>query len=92
MGDESREEMVERVSSFSPVDYEILQFFEEHDILASPKVVAVNIDYDRQYVSKRLGELRDLDLLRKDESGLYELTDYARSFLDGEVDPEKLEE
>ncbi|WP_138006548.1 MarR family transcriptional regulator [Halalkalirubrum salinum] len=82
--------MVERVSWFSPVDYEILMFFENHDILASPKVIAVNIDYDRQYTSKNCRKLAEVDLLRKDESGLYGLTEKGRSFLAGSVDPSEL--
>lgn len=92
MGNEKREEMVERVSSFSPVDYEILLFFEEHDILVSPNVIATNIEYDRQYVSKRCRELMDFGLIEKDESGLYELTNFGRDFLAGEVDAEELED
>jgi predicted transcriptional regulator len=85
-------QMVERVSWFSPIDYEILMFFEDHDILASPKVICENIDYDRQYTSKRCRFLADNDLLRKDESGLYELSQRGRKFLKGELDAEDLED
>jgi len=83
--------MVERVSWFSPIDYEILMFFEEHDILASPKVISTNIDYDRQYTSKRCRELLKEGILQKDDSGLYELTAFGRSFLAGEIDADELE-
>jgi len=92
MNDEKPEEMVERVSWFSPVDYEILIFFEDHDILVSPKVIANNIDYDRQYVSKRCVELMDKGLLRKDETSLYELTDLGRDFLEGTIEAPEIEE
>jgi len=92
MDEEIRREMVERVSWFSPVDYEILLFFEDHDILASPKVIASNIDYDRQYVSKRCLNLIEVNLLRKDDSNLYELSDFGRDFLNGNVDAEEIEE
>ncbi|OYR80865.1 phage repressor protein [Halorubrum ezzemoulense] len=84
-------EMVERVSWFSPIDYEILEFFEDHDILASPKVIGVNIDYDRQYTSKRCRVLLDEGLLDQAQSGIYKLSDRGRSFLAGEVDPDTLE-
>ena len=86
------DEMVERVSWFSPVDYEILLFFENHDIEASAKVISANIEYDRQYVSKRLRELADESLLQKnDESGLYELSEHGRDFLAGDLNASDLE-
>ena len=40
--------MVEHVDWLAPVDYAILEFFEEYDIMASPKVIAVNVEYDRR--------------------------------------------
>ncbi|RDZ43428.1 phage repressor protein [Haloferax sp. Atlit-19N] len=82
--------MVERVSWFSPVDYEILLFFEEHDIGVSPKIMAFNIDYDRQYVYKRLRSLVDAGLLASEE-GVYQLTDFGRDFLAGRVDADDVE-
>ncbi|SEP25286.1 hypothetical protein SAMN04487948_12716 [Halogranum amylolyticum] len=84
-------EMVERVSWMSPIDYEILLFFETHDILVSPKVLSVNIGYDRQYTSKRCRVLMDAGILEKDESELYGLSDSGRAFLAGELDAEVLE-
>jgi predicted transcriptional regulator len=84
------ERMVERVSWFSPVDYEIFLFYEEHDILASAKVVAANIDYDRQYVNKRLRKLEDSGLFES-EDGLYRLSDEGRKFLDGRLSVDQVE-
>ena len=86
------QEMVERVSWLSPVDYEVLGFFESHDIVTSPKVLAANIDYDRQYVSKRCQALLSSGLLVQPENGLYELSDLGRDFLAGEVEPEVIED
>lgn len=86
------DEMVERVSWFSPVDYEILLFFGNHDIEASAKVISANIEYDRQYVNKRLRELAEEGLLQKnEESGLYELSELGREFLSGDLDASDLE-
>lgn len=84
-------EMVERVRWMSPIDYEILLFFEEHDIFVSPKVLGANIDYDRQYTSKRCRKLMDEGILQKDESGLYTLTEKGRRFLAGDLDASELE-
>lgn len=85
-------DMVERVSWMSPIDYEILLFYDNHDIFASPKVVSVNIDYDRQYTSKRIRNLRDEGILEKDDSGLYSLTGKGRQFLAGELEASELED
>ncbi|MFC4449812.1 MarR family transcriptional regulator [Halorussus aquaticus] len=84
--------MVERVRWMSPIDYEILLFFEDHDILVSPKVLAVNIDYDRQYTSKRCRKLTQEGILEQDDSGLYRLSDKGRKFLSGDLDAEELED
>jgi len=83
--------MVERVAWMSPIDYFILEFYDDYDIQASPKVVAANIDYDRQYAGKRLKVLTEEDLLQQEENGLYSLTDRGRAFLSGELDADELE-
>lgn len=84
--------MVERVSWMSPIDYEILSFFEDHDILASPQVIAANIDYDRNYTGKRCRNFKKYELLERDENGLYELSEKGRAFLAGELDASELED
>ncbi|WMT07481.1 MarR family transcriptional regulator [Natrinema thermotolerans] len=84
--------MVERVSWMAPVDYEIMLFFDEHPIQVSPKVLAANIEYDRQYVSKRCGRLVDAGLLASVDTGLYQLTDTGHDYLEGELDASELED
>ena len=76
---------------FSPVDYEILGFFEDCDILASPKVIGANIDYDRQYVSKRCQVLVVNNLLERPSEGMYKLSALGRDFLNGDIDSESIE-
>lgn len=78
--------MIERVPWMAPVDYEILLFFENHDIQVSPRVLAVNIDYDRQYVSKRCRTLSEAGLLETVTTGLYQLSETGRAYLAGELD------
>lgn len=92
MDDMTVQDMVEYVSWFSPIDYEILTFFENHDIEASPKVIAVNIDYDRQYTSKRCRELEKNRILEKRQSGLYYLSETGSKLVSGEIDPVDLED
>lgn len=88
---DSLREMVERVEWFSPVDYEILQFYENHDILASAKVIGANIDYSRQYVNKRLVKLSDSGILESTD-GLYRLSATGKEFLTGNLEAENLTE
>lgn len=91
MNDPPLEEMVEYVAWFVPADFEILRFFEEHDIRATAKVVAENIDYKRKYVNQRLNILADGGLFEND-GGVFHLTDYGRAFLAGEIDPGDVEQ
>ncbi|SIS10604.1 phage repressor protein [Natronorubrum thiooxidans] len=83
--------MVERVPWMAPVDYEIMLFFDDHPILVSPRVLAANIEYDRQYVSKRCRTLSEAGLLVAVDTGLYELTETGREYLEGELDVSELE-
>ncbi|QLG48909.1 MarR family transcriptional regulator [Natrinema halophilum] len=83
--------MVERVPWMAPVDYEIMLFFDEHPIQVSPRVLAANVDYDRQYVSKRCRTLSDAGLLTAVETGLYQLTETGQEYLEGELVVSELE-
>jgi len=85
-----QKEMVERVSWMSPVHYEILEFFSEHDIWISARGLSRNIDYDRNYVSKECATLVERDVLQKDGT-IYSLTDYGRAYLEGDLDVSDLE-
>ncbi|AFZ73409.1 MarR family transcriptional regulator [Natronobacterium gregoryi] len=83
--------MVERVPWMAPVDYEIMLFFDEHAIQVSPRVLAANIGYDRQYVSKRCRTLSEARLLNAVDTGLYQLTETGVAYLEGELDADDLE-
>lgn len=84
--------VMERVPWFSPVDYEILEFFYENNILASPKVIAENIGYDRQYTSKHCRILLEANILSQKESGLYETSSTGDKFLENKISASELEE
>jgi len=68
-------------------DY-ILEFLDETDIVATPQVIAANIDYSRQYVNQRIRLLADHNLVQNTGDGLYLITDHGRDYLAGEVDAE----
>ena len=92
MASPSLDEMVEHVEWMSPIDYEILIFFEKHDIRVSPKVLAINIEYDRQYTSKRCQRLTEAGILERESEGVYSLSDKGREFLKGDLDASELED
>ena len=81
-----------RVDWMTRADDYILEFFENTDIRATPKVVAVNIDYSRQYVNGRIRTLESHGLLEKTEPGLYQITDRGRAYLAGELDADDLDD
>lgn len=56
-----------------------------------PRVLSVNTDYSRQYLSTRLGTLRDAKLVDRVDNELYQITDQGRAYLGGELDAETLE-
>lgn len=84
------EEMVERVEWMSPVHYEILKFFDKHDIWISARGLSKNIDYHRSYVSDECKTLVKAGVLRKDGT-IYSLSDKGRLFLAGDLDADDLE-
>lgn len=81
--------MVERVEWFSPIHYEILDFFDNHGIYISPRDLAVNIDYTRKYVGNECRTLAEAGLLENDD-GMYRLSDQGRAFLAGEIDADDI--
>lgn len=74
-----------RVGWMTSADNRILEFLRDKEIVASPRVISVNIDYDRQYVSKRLRILAQNDLVDNVDTGLYQITDRGQQYLDGEL-------
>lgn len=72
-------------------DDRILALLDESDLLLSPAVIAVNLNYTRNWVSKRLARLLDAGLVEKPESSYYQITELGRQYLEGEIDAEVLE-
>lgn len=84
--------MVERISWFSTIDYQIFEFYQNHDITISPSVLADNIDYHPEYTGSRLRLLQKSGLLNQTEKGYYELSDFGREFLAGNLSDDEVEE
>ena len=80
-----------RIDWMTQADERILEFLKEKEIVASPSVIAANIDYTGEYISRRCRELANEGLLQRVDASNYRLTDLGREFLEGDVDAEHLE-
>jgi Mn-dependent DtxR family transcriptional regulator len=72
-------------------DERILEFLREKDIVASAAVIAANIDYTGEYVSRRCRKLTDAGLLQRVDASNYRLTQFGDRFLEGEIDAHELQ-
>ncbi|EMA23824.1 hypothetical protein C435_03758 [Haloarcula marismortui ATCC 33799] len=66
-------------------DERILEFLQEKDIVASPSVIAANINYTGEYISRRCRKLENAGLLQRVDPSNYRLTDLGCRFLSGEA-------
>ena len=79
-----------RVPWMTSADNRILEFLDDKDIVATPQVIAANIDYTRQYVNKRIRILAQNELVEKNDEPLYQITERGRQYLEGELDVDDL--
>lgn len=79
-----------RVEWMTQGDERVLEFLDEKDIIASPSVIAANIDYTAEYISRRCRKLADAGLIQRVDATNYRLTEFGARFLAGEVDAEEL--
>lgn len=80
-----------RVDWMTQADERVLEFLHEKDIVASPTVIAANIDYTAEYISRRCRELADAGLLQRVDPTNYRITDFGKRFLAGDVDVDELD-
>lgn len=80
-----------RVEWMTQADERVLEFLEEKDIVAFPSVIAANIGYTGEYISRRCRKLTDAGLMQRVDASNYRITDFSRKFLAGDVEPEDLE-
>jgi predicted transcriptional regulator len=79
-----------RVEWMTQADERILEFLDEKNIVSSPSVIASNIDYTGEYISRRCRRLTDAGLLQRVDPSNYRITDFGEQFLAGKVDAEQL--
>jgi predicted transcriptional regulator len=73
-------------------DDRILSVLDESGLMLSPAVIAVNLDYTRGWVSKRLRKLLEAGLIEKSQSSYYQITERGEQYLAGEVEADVLED
>jgi predicted transcriptional regulator len=72
-------------------DERVLEFLHQKDIVASPTVIAANIDYTAEYISRRCRKLTDAGLLQRVDPSNYRLTELGERYLNGVVAAEEFE-
>ena len=77
-------------------DDHILEFLlneGNREIVATPRVIAENIDFNPGYVRQRMGKLLDENLVEyyDEDAGIYQITDRGHSYLKGDLDADDLE-
>lgn len=75
-----------RVDWMTQADERVLEFLHEKEIVASPTVIAANIDYTSEYLSRRCRKLADAGLLQRVDASNYRITEFGERFLSGDVD------
>jgi len=81
-----------RVEWMTRADDYILEFLEEKDILATPRVISANIDYSHQYVNERMKPLREHGLVETEGDGIYRITHQGKKYLSGGLSAGDIEE
>ncbi|MUV60619.1 MarR family transcriptional regulator [Halobacterium sp. CBA1126] len=80
-----------RIEWMTQADERVLEFLYEKDIVASPSVIAANIDYTSEYISRRCQKLADAELLQPVDPTNYRITELGERYLEGDIDPSEVE-
>lgn len=73
-------------------DDRILETLADSGLILSPSVIAINTDYTRNYINKRVAILLENGLVNRVNEGYYVITEKGRQYLAGELDAHELEE
>nr|WP_254832848.1 MarR family transcriptional regulator [Haloglomus salinum] len=81
-----------RIEWMTQADERVLEFLHEKDIIASPSVIAANIDYSNEYISRRCQQLAEEGFIQRTDPSNYQITDLGEKFLTGELVEEEEDE
>lgn len=79
-----------RVEWMNQTDDRILEILDESGLILSPAVIAINLEYNRSWVSRRISKLVDAGLVETINEGYYQITDLGLDYLSGELNDEEL--
>lgn len=71
-------------------DVAILEILEDSNLTLSPRILAEELDKDRQYVQKRCRLLMEAALVRKEARGLYRITDLGIRYVTGDAERDEI--
>lgn len=74
----------------SQTDDWVFELLDESDLVLSPAVTAVNLDYSRNWFFLRMSKLEDADLIEKVNGSYYQITKQDRAYLEGELEATEL--
>lgn len=80
-----------RVDWMNQTDDRVLELLDESDLILTPAVIAKNLEYTRNWVSRRIGKLEHSGLVEPVDSGYYRITERGRAYLAGDLDNDDLE-
>ena len=72
-------------------DDRILETLADSGLILSPRILSVNTDYSRHYLSTRLGKLHEAALVDRIDEGLYQITDQGWAYLEGDLNDDDIE-
>jgi len=73
-------------------DDRILELLDESELILTPAVIAVNLDYNRSWISRRISKLVDAGFVETVNDGYYRITDYGRAYLEGNLNEDDIED
>lgn len=73
-------------------DNRILELLDESGLILPPAVIAINLEYSRNWVSRRILILADADLVEQVDGGYYRITEKGQDYLAGDLDRSELED
>ncbi|WP_146416945.1 MarR family transcriptional regulator [Haloarcula hispanica] len=72
-------------------DDRLLETLDESGMILSPRILGINTDYSRHYVSERLAVLLDAGLVEKADDGLYQITEKGGDYLSGDLSADDIQ-
>jgi len=79
-----------RVEWMNQTDDRVLELLAESGLVLTPAVIAKNLEYSRNWVSRRVGKLEDAGLVEQVDPGYYRISELGHAYLDGELGTDDL--